>query len=176
MQTRRTSRIGGRTSATFLVACLGCLLLPGLLAGCSHHSVRHLPRLPWVVNTAQSLDTRFWTFEFTPMPMRDRFGLSGTARPLQDKLPPFASRIEELWLAAYLSDGSGKVIARDLRIYTPRQLSGEMAIPFDFILKPEDAASGQLFVAFGYRMVVTGQDETGEQRTFLASESSLGRI
>ncbi|MBG0775054.1 MAG: hypothetical protein H0S85_01295 [Desulfovibrionaceae bacterium] len=178
-----------------VVAVLGLALGALLVAsGCSQLSVRHLNRNPWVVNTGQTLDMKFWRFDYEAVPFRNSFGVRGVARPRADRLPEWASWVEELWLAAYLSDSQGRVVAKDLLVSLPKPLSPETGVPFEFILEPEDLGdAGPLFLTFGYRMVLTpgakgpdakpeanAKQEAGakgdKRKVFFANEGALTRF
>jgi len=153
-----------------------------LLAGCSHLSVRHLKRQPWSLETVQVLEMKFWRFEYAATPGTDTFLVRGRAYPT-DAVPAWAGWVQDLWLESYLADTSGEVIAKDLRLYQPRDLEHDKGLYFEFTLRPDRLGDpGQLFLTFGYRMKLTesrpdaeDQDEdTG--RVFFASEGALTRL
>ena len=76
----------------------------------------------------------------------------------------------------YLSDSTGRVLAKDVHVLLPRELTPDTTIPFEFILKPEElGGSQQLFVSFGYRSVFSGgtDPETGAPRILFANEGAL---
>lgn len=148
--------------------------------GCAHQSVRHMPRKPWMVRESQSLTTRFWRFDYESAPLGGKYGVYGAAYPERDDIPDWATWIEELWLAAYLSDSLGRVIAKDLRVYVPKPLDARTGVSFEFILTPEELGQGSLYVTFGYRMMLSdGADRAeppSEPRVFFASEGALTRL
>ncbi len=155
-----------------------------LLAGCSHLSVRHLKRQPWSLETVQALDMKFWRFEYAATPRTDKFIIRGQAYPTQ-AVPEWVGWVQDLWLEAYLADQSGEVIAKDLRLYQPRELDRDKGLYFEFTLRPNKLGNpGQLFVTFGYRMKLsesrpdTEAPEDGEEkaRMFFASEGALTRL
>ena len=155
-----------------LAAVLVVLLF--VAGGCSHLSVRHLNRKPWVVNQPQTLETKFWRFTFESVPMPDRYGVRGVAYPRVDKLPEWARWAEELWFEAYLSDDRGKVIAKDIHVSLPRALDPERGVAVEFVLEPEDlGGSGPLYVTFGYRMVLTEGKDVEKPRRHFAIERAL---
>ncbi len=142
-------------------------------------SAKHLDRAPWLVNTRQSLQANYWRFEFEASPMKDRFGVSGNAYPSMDKIPEWAGWIEELWLMAYLCDSRGRVIAKDLQVTAQLLLTPAEGVRFTFVLQPEDLGrQGQLYLSFGYRMVLAENRRTpdtaqGEANVFFANEGAL---
>lgn len=155
-----------------------CLALCAALlcAGCSKATVRHLDRQPWLVDEDRSLTMRFWRFDYRAAHVHQHFAISGRAWPAADRLPAWAERLDELWLAAYLSDAQGRVIAQDIQVMDPGRLTPSSPTVFAFSLTPEDLGrSGPLYVSFGYRMVVSGPPESGqaESRVFFANEGAL---
>jgi hypothetical protein len=166
------------TRLRLLALLLAAALLPGLSAGCSHLSVRHMNRQPWSVGTPQSLEMKYWRFEYETVPLHDKFGIRGVAYPVTGQIPDWAAWVDELWLAAYLSDSRGRVIAKDLSVYLPRPLQPSRGVGFEFILQPEDLGrAGHLYVTFGYRMVLTESAEPdGEHQPFFANEGALSRL
>jgi hypothetical protein len=166
----------------FISALLAILVLAAclLLGGCSHLSVRHLIRRPWTLETVQTLDMKFWRFEYTASPGPDSFVIHGRAYPLE-AVPPWVNWIQDLWFEAYLADTSGEVIAKDLRLYQPRDLERDKGVYFEFNLRPSKLGDpGQLFVTFGYRMKLSEKrPETPDAplgRVFFASEGALTRL
>jgi len=146
-----------------ICAFLALVFLSLLLGGCSHLSVKHLNRRPWVLEAGQELKMKYLRFEFQVLPMKDRFGVRGTAYPL-DVIPGWGEWIRDLWLEAYLSDADGRVMARDLHVYLPKKLDYEKGLEFEFILKPEELGSGgELFITFGYRMVLSDYQYSGTE-------------
>ncbi len=158
--------------------CLCLLALALLVLSCSQASVRHMKRQPWRINETQTLDMKFWSFRYESIALRDKLGLKGTAWPVMKILPPWATRIEELWIAAYLSDSLGRVLAKDVHVLLPRDLDQHNGIPFEFILEPQDIGSSeQLFVTFGYRMTLSdgksGTSQAGNPNVFFANEGAV---
>jgi hypothetical protein len=162
------------STRTWLVCCL--LVLVAGLAACSQLNVSHLARDPWVVNVEQNATMKFWRFSYRIVPMRDQFGVRGEASILKDAVPERVDYIEDMWLACYLSDQDGDVLAQDIRVFAPRSLEEARDIDFDFILKPAHIESGPLYISFGYRMVMAS-DPTGNavDLPFFASEGALSR-
>lgn len=161
------------------------LVVLALAVGCTHLSVKHLNRRQWVLDTRQTLEMKYWRFEYTATGKKDHFLLAGTAYPLDTYIPDWAMWIDDLWMAAYLSDAQGMVLARDLRVFNPQNLDYGKGVPFEFRLKPEHlAGSGDLYVTFGYRMrliphrLASSSDArplTGENTVFFANENALKR-
>ena len=150
-----------------------------LLTACAHLSVIHLDKKPWALGQEDSLTMRFWEFSYTSRLQNNKLVVSGTARPVQGSIPPWATWIQDLWLQIYLSDDQSKVLAKDLRLYLPMALDHTHGVPFEFHLMPEAlGSSGPLYVSFGYRMELTPgrtrQTSPGESpQVFFASQGAL---
>jgi hypothetical protein len=143
-------------SRNFCVVVVFCLAFTFTLAGCSYVSVGHLQRQPWVLNASQELEMRFWKFSFTAEFVDGHYVLNGLAKPRMDSLPEGMAWIENLWLAAYLSDDRGRVLAQDLRVFSALPLDPERGVEFAFVLKPDQLSrSAPLEVTFGYSMTLT---------------------
>ncbi|WP_051617007.1 hypothetical protein [Desulfonatronovibrio hydrogenovorans] len=163
------------------------LLLSVLLfmAGCSHLSVRHLDKNPFSLNQTDHLGMRFLDFEYVSMVENGDYVVTGVALPKTDVLPGWAEWLHDFWLAVYLSDEKGKVLARDHQVFSTRRLDPVDGIPFEFRLEPEKMpVTRDIFLTFGYRMnlsesryVRPSQDKplTGERSVFFASEGALAR-
>lgn len=157
---------------------ISVLLAAVIAAGCAHMTVRHLKRDPWVLEQPRELTMKFWRFEYQVVPMRDRFGVRGTAYPLQS-VPEWADWVRDLWMAVYMADENSHVIADDIRVFVPQELDRENGLDFEFILKPGGLGAGdKLYVTFGYRMVLArspaDSDESGKApEVFFASEGAL---
>lgn len=149
---RRTSVFGSKIR---LIVC--CMMLACLLFGCSYASVGHLQRQPWVLNTPQELEMRFWTFSFIAESSEGHYVLKGFAQPRTEALPEGLTWIDDLWLAAYLSDDRGRVLAQDLQVFSALPLqAGQGGVTFSFTLKPDQLSkSAPLEVTFGYNMTLT---------------------
>lgn len=129
-------------------------LLAVLLAACAHLSVIHLAKAPWAPGQETTLSTRHWTFTFRGDYQDGRLVLRGTALPREDEVPAWAVWAQDLWIQAYLSDASGRVLAKDLHLYLP--LDVRAGVPLEFHLEPASVgASGPLAISFGYRMELT---------------------
>lgn len=159
------------------------VLLAVLLAtasGCAQLNVRHLQRSPWLPHETQSLQMRFWRFEYEPVALEDAYGVRGQAFPVAEGLPEWAARVDELWFAVYLCDSLGRVLAKDVAVLLPREFSPQQqtGIPFEFRLSPDDIGqSEQLFITFGYRMVLSDGGPGGAQpRVFFANEGALSLL
>jgi hypothetical protein len=166
-------------SSRLLAPTLCCLTLCCLtLLACAQLNVRHLQRSPWKPSIQQTLTLKYWRFVYEPVPMADAYGIRGTALPVRESLPEWATGVEELWFAVYLSDSHGRVLAKDVQVLLPRELTPDTAIPIEFVLKPEEiGGSEQLFVSFGYRTVISGGEDpnTGAPRILFANEGALTR-
>lgn len=133
---------------------LGLLLLavvgPGL--GCSKMSVAQLEARPWRAGTAEVLTMKYWRFTYSTVLTGETYGLRGQATPVSALLPPWADRLEELTVTAYLRDASGTVLARAEKTFPGMKLGPDTAVPFAFDLIPDGAVSiDDLAVSFGYK-------------------------
>ncbi len=161
-----------------------------VLWGCSYASVGHLQRQPWVLNTPQELEMRFWTFSFTAESVDGYYVLNGFAEPRMDSLPEGVTWIKNLWLAAYLSDDRGRILAQDLRVFSALPLDSEQGVGFSFVLKPDQLSrSAPLEVTFGYSVTLTpyqdhvskkphvaGPHAAEKNGVFFAHEGALTKI
>ncbi len=180
---------------TVLRAILFCVCSAMLLAGCAQLNVGHLERKPWRLQQSETLSLKFWRFEYQPLPQEERYSVRGRAYPLVQDLPEWATHVEELWFAVYLNDSQGRVLAKDVQVLPPSDLTPkviEQGLPFEFTLQPEDIGqSGPLYVTFGYRMVLTppptdaaAQEDQGDkqeseqedERIFFANEGALSPL
>jgi hypothetical protein len=163
---------------------LGAVLLI-LVFGCSYASVGHLQRQPWVLNTHQELEMRFWTFSFVAESADGHYVLKGQAAPRIESLPEGLTWIEDLWLAAYISDDRGRVLAQDLLVFSALPLTSGEGVSFSFVLKPDQLSrSAPLEITFGYNMTLTPHREYVPKKplagdkpgVFFAHEGALTRI
>lgn len=158
-----------------LAVCLSALLCLCLLAGCSSTNVKHLARQPWALDSDQSLDMKFWRFDYRIVAVGDQFSVRGVAHPVAGTVPEWADTVADVWFAAYLSDASGKVIAQNLRFFEPGPLDQDRGIPFEFLLKPSSLPTkSDLFITFGYRMKLSSTG--GGDKLFFASEGAMTRF
>lgn len=160
-----------------------------LLTGCSYASVGHLQRQPWVLNSHQQLSMRFWEFSYVAESTEGHYTLIGWAKPVLESLPSDLHWIEDLWLAAYLCDDQGRVLAQDLRVFSGLPLDTGNGVPFTFSLRPDRLnRSSPLQITFGYNMTLTPHEfytledlpakEHPDKRTrvFFAHEGALTKI
>ena len=167
-----------------VIVCLG--LLAGLLAACSHQSVRHLDRQPWVLNATRSLEMNYLRFSYRCNRTPDGLEISGRAFPLHEAIPDWASWTQDIWLGAYLSDKEGRVLAKQINILSPQPYAPESGYSFQFLLRPQDMGGpGPVFITFGYRLVLSDRhpgeqgaasDDAQQPRIFFANESALNRL
>lgn len=157
-------------------------IIPALLimaAACAHLSVIHLEKRPWVMGQKATLTMRCWEFAYSSRLEGNKLIVSGTAKPLPDAIPEWATWIQDLWMQVYLCDDKSRVLAKDLRLYLPTQLDYVQGVPFEFHLMPEAlGSSGPLNISFGYRMEVTAGRENppgpdGKPKVFFASQGAL---
>ncbi len=159
-----------------------------LAVGCSYSSVGHLQRQPWILNAEQQLEMRFWEFSYIAESIGGQYRVKGWAMPKTENLPADLGWIEDLWLAAYLGDDQGRVLAQDLRVYSNLPLDPAKGVSFTFTLRPDRLnRTASLQITFGYNMTLTphehymAQDspdkKTAEERgIFFAHEGALTRI
>lgn len=97
---------------------------------------------------------KYWRFAYTAGIDGNAYTLRGRATPVATALPPWADRLEELTITAYLRDASGNVLASAAKTYRGMPLRPDAAVPFAFSLSPEGATpTGGLAVSFGYKAV-----------------------
>lgn len=158
-----------------------------LAVGCSYTSVGHLQRQPWILNAEQQLEMRFWEFTYTAESFAGQYRVKGWAMPRTESLPADLGWIEDLWLAAYLSDDQGRVLAQDLRVFSSLPLDPAQGVSFSFTLRPDRLnRTASLQITFGYNMTLTPHEnhlnqepgkKTAEERgVFFAHEGALTRI
>jgi len=158
--------------------CAVLLLVTALLAACAHPpmTVGHLKRDPWSLEEPHSLQTNFMRFDYQVLPVGDAAGIKGWAYLDTKKLPGWAKWVESVGFTAYLCDPDGHVIAEDTRTFLPREASADEGIGFEFTLRPEAWGKRPLFIAFGYRLVLTeGRDAPSGHEPFFASEDAITR-
>ncbi len=158
-----------------------------LITGCAYQTVSHLKKKPWNPDTTEVLDMDYLRFEYMARNQEDSLRVTGVACPKRHPIPGWADWIDDMWLATYLSDDTGRVLARKFTMITPRELDYDQCIDFDFTLEPQDVGQpGPVYVSFGYRMVLTAHpyaaddptagDLEQEKDVFFASESALSRF
>ena len=147
------------------------LLSVSASAGCTHLGVAHLNRQPWKLEESRKIEMEFMSFDYALVPRKDSFGVKGTARIKKLNVPVWVHWIGELWIQGYLSDKEGIVLAKGRQVFSPSHLNKEGSVPFDFELRPEHFNSGQLFVAFGYRMVL--YENKNSESPFMAIEGAV---
>jgi len=160
----------------FTVAC--CAVLATLLWGCAKAqlSVGHLKRDPWSLEEPHSLVTNFMRFDYQVLPVGDTAGIKGWAYLDTRTLPDWAKWVESMRFTAYLCDPEGHVVAQDERTFLPREARADDGIGFEFTLRPEAWGKRPLFIAFGYRLVLTeGRGVQGAKGPFFASEDAISR-
>jgi hypothetical protein len=154
------------------------LLLVVLLAACAHVSVLHLNKASWVPGQETTLATRHWTFIFRGESQDNRIVIRGTALPRSEEIPDWATWAQDLWMQVYLSDATGQILAKDLRLYLPQDI--RRGIPLEFHMEPKSiGTSGPLSISFGYRMELTAGRNINERpehlknAVFFASQGAL---
>lgn len=155
-------------SSRTAIAFTALLAVIALAWGCSTLNVRHLVRQPWMSGKQQTLEMKYWRFEYTCLTVDGVLGVKGTAYPIPTVIPDNARWVADLWIGVYLSDAQGQVLAKDLRVYLPRTLDYKQGVDFEFPLKPQDVGGkGPLYVTFGYRTVLTPSEN------YAASEAEV---
>ncbi|MFP4236648.1 MAG: hypothetical protein ACLFP9_01180 [Desulfonatronovibrio sp.] len=155
------------------------------LTGCSYLSVKHLDKNLFELNQTGELSMRYWDLEYVGTVENGEYLVSGVALPKTDAVPGWGEWLHEFWLAAYLSDENGVVLAKDMHVFPTQKLDPEKGVKFEFNMSPETMPSDRnIFLTFGYRMSLTqGRYDvprhedplTGEQSVFFASEGALAR-
>ncbi|MCF8104636.1 MAG: hypothetical protein K9K64_04075 [Desulfohalobiaceae bacterium] len=163
----------------------GLLAVIFSLAGCAYQSVAHLKRNPWQPEKEQTLNMNYLVFDYTCRQETESLSVSGMARLKSKSVPDWAVQAKDVWLGAYLSDQRGGILAKDLIILQTGRLDIQKGFAFDFELTPESMGSaGPLFITFGYRLVLTTDQQKGrtistesdsksEENVFFASESAM---
>lgn len=171
-----------------LFQAMGVLIALFLLTGCAAQTVRHLNRSQWKPETRQELVMDYVRFEYVSQRNAEGITVTGNAFPLAESVPEWAEWMEDLWIAGYLSDEGGEVLAKDIRLYTSRSLDFDRGIPFAFTLAPEEMGEpGPVYITFGYRLVLTALNPKKRKGplgtlfdekhdTFFASESALSQF
>jgi len=166
----------GKPSAVALCALV--LAATAFLWGCAQPpmSASHLKRDPWSLEEPRSLLTNFMRFDYQVVPVGDVAGIKGWAYLDTQKLPEWAKWADSLSFTAYLCDPDGRVVAQDSRSFLPREARADEGIGFEFTLRPEQWGQRPLFIAFGYRLVLTeGRGEQGGKGPFFVSEEAAAR-
>jgi len=172
-----------KSTTWIMISALAGLLT--LVLGCTYQSVHHLKRQAWEADSQSTLSMNYLAFAYICGQQEDGLSVQGRAYPRTEAIPEWAGWIDDIWLGAYLSDSSGRVLAKSLRILSPQPLNPGEGLPFEFNLKPNDMGSpGPVFISFGYRLVLTpsesyrdsGQLTPDPKSIFFASESALTRF
>ena len=158
--------------------CAALLFATALFFGCAQApmTVGHLKRDPWSLEEPHSLTTNFMRFDYQVLPVGDAAGIKGWAYLDTQKLPEWAKWVESVSFTAYLCNPEGHVVAKNTRTFLPREAKADEGIGFEFTLRPEQWGERPLFIAFGYRLVLTeGRDAKGGKGPFFASEDAITR-
>jgi hypothetical protein len=168
------------------LAAFSLALMAGLTA-CSYQSVRHLDRQPWVAGTDRKLSMKYLTFEYVTELAPRGMRILGTAYPKRPDIPGWADWAQDIWLATYLCNDTGKVLAKQISLLPPQKLSPDTGFDFDFHLEPKDmAGNSPVFITFGYRLMLLADEDvelealkatsSNDNGLFFASESALTRF
>lgn len=160
------------------VAALALAALVLLVAGCAKPSMSaaHLKRDAWSLEEPRSLMTNFMRFDYQVVPVGDVAGIKGWAYLDMSRLPQWVAWADSLSFTAYICDADGRVLAQDSRTFLPREARADQGIGFEFSLRPETWGQRPLFIAFGYRLVLTeGRGAEGGKGPFFVSEEATAR-
>ena len=157
------------------------------VSSCASQSVRHLKQHPWSLDKPQMMRTNYLRFHFVCSQDPEGLQVQGTAHPLQDgPIPDWGTWARDLWMGAYLSDRSGRVLAQEIQVLPPQRLTQDQPISFTFVLQPHSMGEpGPVFISFGYRLVLAPSPAGTETKdngprdnspVFFASESALTRF
>ena len=137
------------------------LLLAALLAlfclGCARPYAGHLQSAPWLPGAAQHLTTKTLDFTYEGVTTGHLQGIRGKATLLPGAAPDWAVRYERIVLKVYVSDDTGRIIGTYTLPCLPRAVSEP--IGFELLLDiPPDADRETYYLAFGYLLVIRGDD------------------
>jgi len=154
------------------IACVGI----SLALGCTSPSVFHLKKNPWVINRPQSLTMSYMRFTYTVYQDSGGIYVIGRAYPRKNKIPPWGRWADEIWLGVYLCDARGSILAKDIRIFPPQEITSN-GFPFTFIIRPQRfGGPGPLYITFGYRLKITdppfSRGKYDRPRVFFAIEKA----
>lgn len=173
MSEKKFEAVCSRALALLVLAALALAA-----AGCARQamSAAHLKRDPWSLEEPRSLVTNFMRFDYQVMPVGDVAGIRGWAYLDVSRLPKWAKWADSLSFTAYICDADGRVLARDTRTFLPREARADVGVGFEFSLRPESWGDRPLFIAFGYRLVLTeGRGAQGGKGPFFVSEEAAAR-
>lgn len=144
-----------------------------LSTGCSHLSVKHLPRNHLVPNQVAVISLDFWDFHYVARSEGGQYIVTGKALPNTRVWPGWAEWFQDLDFFAYISDDQGVVLARDHTSYLVRRMVPE-GVDFSFALPLEATPLDKdVFLTFGYRMRLTqGEFQAAPRR----DESLSGEV
>ncbi len=159
----------------FRLFFLFLLITSFLLPGCSGKTVRHLPYKECLSGVPQSLQMRYLSFQYQVLPVDSRVGIVAEAFPVVDRLPSWVSWYSEANLDIYLTNKNGNVLALKRIALVPRPLDGEVGLPVEASFDLGTAAGQPLFVAFGYRLILSNGSPDQTQQKILVTEGALDR-
>jgi len=136
------------------------------LWGCSGLSVTHLHKNPLELEQRDVIKMKYMTFVYTTSINSKGYLIKGKAYFNQDKIPNWAHYIQELWLQAYLSDGLGRVLAKNIKCFTPQPIPSK-GLDFEFVLVPNYIPqASKIYVTFGYSFKLSAL-ENANQKSFI---------
>jgi hypothetical protein len=136
------------------------------LWGCSSLSVHHLSPKVWNSDNPSRLSLKFWTIDYSCIRDGNRFEITGTALPVEDRFPTWSRWMSEMVITAYVCDPSGRVIAKKEFIQPPDFFPPSEGILFMLTLNTNKHIENP-FITFGYRMVVL------DERPFTDNDNPL---
>ncbi len=133
-----------------IVLCLCC-------AACARPYAGHLPSIAWKPGTEQHVLTKTLDFTFQTVANADMHGIRGYAGLIPGSVPMYAIWFERIVLKVYLKNDTGRIIGT----YTVPCLPRPVSEPVNFEVHidiPPDADREDYFLAFGYSLVLRGND------------------
>ena len=126
-------------------------------AGCARPYAGHLPGAPWMPGAAQRIATKALEFNYQGVNHHNLHGIRGSAMLLPGSVPDWAFWYERIVLKVYLSDDTGRILDTYTLPCLPRAVSEP--ITFEIFLDiPPDADKESYYLAFGYSLVIRGED------------------
>ena len=106
---------------------------------------------------AQRITTKALEFNYQGVNHHNLHGIRGSATLLPGSVPDWAFWYERIVLKVYLSDDTGRILDTYTLPCLPRAVSEP--ITFEIFLDiPSDADKESYYLAFGYSLVIRGED------------------
>ena len=126
-------------------------------AGCARPYASHLPHAPWTPGVTQSVSTKTLDFTYEAVTNRNLQGIRGSAALRPGSVPDWGAVYERIVLKVYLSDDTGRIIDTYTLPCLPRPVREPVSFEI-FLDIPADADRESYFLAFGYSLVIRGED------------------